>query len=92
MRRVCAVLILQLLLAAPAARPAQDESRGRAGLPEWEDPRVFGAGKEPAHAALVPYPTESAARLSRGADSPFVRTLNGRWRFHWSPTPAGRPR
>ncbi len=31
------------------------------GAPDWENPRVFGINKEPAHATLVPYPTESAA-------------------------------
>jgi beta-galactosidase len=91
MRTLCAALILQLLLAAPAARPAQDASRTRAGLPEWEDPHVLAVNREPAHATFASYPTEAAARRASDAASPFARLLGGRWKFHWSPTPAGRP-
>ena len=97
MRRLYAVLILQLLL---VARPAQDDSRGRAGLPEWEDPRVFGVNREPAHATFVPYPDEAAAQrgalafapgATRVEGSPFVRSLNGMWKFHWVKEPSARP-
>ncbi|MCA1614301.1 MAG: DUF4981 domain-containing protein [Acidobacteria bacterium] len=100
MRRFHAVLILQLLLAASIVCPAQDESRARAGLPEWEDPRVFGVGREPAHSTFVPYPDEAAARqgalafapgAARAPSSPYVRSLNGRWKFHWVKEPSLRP-
>ncbi|HEV3471175.1 MAG TPA: glycoside hydrolase family 2 TIM barrel-domain containing protein [Pyrinomonadaceae bacterium] len=100
MRRLCAVLILQLLLAAQPARPAQEEARGRAGPPEWEDPRVFGVNREPPHATLVPYPDEPAARRGalafapgapRSEGSPFVLSLNGVWKFHWVKEPSSRP-
>ncbi|HEY9285413.1 MAG TPA: glycoside hydrolase family 2 TIM barrel-domain containing protein, partial [Pyrinomonadaceae bacterium] len=99
MRRLSAALILQLLLAAPAAPGAQDESRA-AAAPEWEDPRVFAVNREPAHSTFVPYPDESAARRGalafapgapRAPVSPFVRSLNGAWKFHWVKEPSARP-
>jgi len=58
---------------------------------EWLDPAVFAVGKEPAHATLVPFPDEAAALNSESKGSPFVRTLDGLWKFHWTKTPAGRP-
>jgi len=100
MRRVCAALILQLLLAAPAAHLAQGESGARAALPEWEDPRVFGVNKEPPHATLVPYADEASARrgalayapgAARVEGSPYVRSLGGMWKFHWVKEPSQRP-
>ena len=58
--------------------------------PDWENPRVFGINKEPAHATLSPYPDEASALRASG--SPFVHTLNGSWKFHWASKPDERPR
>ena len=59
-----------------------------AAIPDWENPRITGINKEPAHATLIPYAdAESAARCDRSA-SPFRRSLNGTWRFHVDPNPA----
>ncbi|HEX8336927.1 MAG TPA: glycoside hydrolase family 2 TIM barrel-domain containing protein, partial [Pyrinomonadaceae bacterium] len=68
--------------------------------PDWENPRVFGINKEPARATFVPYPDEAAARrgvmaYAPGAapapGSPFVVSLNGRWKFNWVKEPSARP-
>ncbi|HEX7317262.1 MAG TPA: glycoside hydrolase family 2 TIM barrel-domain containing protein [Pyrinomonadaceae bacterium] len=92
-RFVAAVI---LLLACASARTQARQ----AALPDWEDPRVIGINKEPAHATLVPYADEASAR--RGAmayapgaapapGSPFVKSLNGAWKFNWVKEPAARP-
>ena len=47
--------------------------------PEWEDEAVFQVNREPARAALLP--TAEGSTFS----------LNGKWRFHFSNTPAERP-
>ncbi|HEY0379788.1 MAG TPA: glycoside hydrolase family 2 TIM barrel-domain containing protein [Pyrinomonadaceae bacterium] len=69
-------------------------------LPEWEDPRVFAVNREPAHATLVPYPDEPSARrgalafvpkAARAEGSPFVRSLDGAWKFNWVKEPSKRP-
>ncbi|HEX8920898.1 MAG TPA: glycoside hydrolase family 2 TIM barrel-domain containing protein, partial [Pyrinomonadaceae bacterium] len=60
-------------------------------LPEWENPRVFGVNKEPAHATLFPYASEETALERDHQKSAFVRSLNGAWKFHWVRTPTERP-
>src|SRR5215210_906451 len=93
MRRFFAAAIL-LLIPLTVARARQ------ADPPDWENPRVFGINKEPAHATFVPYADESSAR--RGAlayapgaapapGSPFVQSLNGMWKFNWVKEPSARP-
>ncbi|HEX8474500.1 MAG TPA: glycoside hydrolase family 2 TIM barrel-domain containing protein [Pyrinomonadaceae bacterium] len=62
-----------------------------ATLAEWENPRVFSVNKEPAHATLVPYRSEEAALDHTRTRSPFVRSLDGLWKFHWVKNPAERP-
>jgi beta-galactosidase/beta-glucuronidase len=55
--------------------------------PDWCTPEIFGRNKEPAHATLVPYADGDAALLAYAgltldrAASPFVRSLDGEWRF-----------
>ena len=47
---------------------------------EWEDPRCFGVGKEPAHATLFGCESrELALGAGRTASSRFL-SLNGTWR------------
>lgn len=82
-----------VLLLACASVQAQD-------VPDWENPRVFNLNKEPAHATFVPYADEASARrgvlaYAPGAapapGSPFVISLNGRWKFNWVKEPSARP-
>lgn len=60
---------------------------------DWENPSVIGINKEPAHASMVPYPSEQGALRGEREASPYVRMLNDplgaekTWRFHWSPNP-----
>lgn len=93
MRRFAAAVIL--LLCSVAASQAR-----QADVPEWENPRVFGVNKEPARATFIPYADEATARrgvlaYAPGAPpapaSPFVRSLNGMWKFHWVKEPSLRP-
>ena len=48
-------------------------------VPEWENEAIFQVNREPARAALMPTAPNS------------VLSLNGKWRFHFSYTPAERP-
>jgi beta-galactosidase len=94
MRRFVAAVILTLTCSLVPSQARQ------ADPPDWENPRVFGIGREPMHATFVPYPDEAAAR--RGAlaftpgapaapGSPFVQSLNGMWKFNWVKEPSARP-
>ena len=95
MTRVAAGLLILIFALVALSR------QGREGEPhEWENPRVFGINKEPAHATFVPYADEAAARrgvlayapgAARVEGSPFVLSLNGTWKFNWVKEPSVRP-
>lgn len=58
---------------------------------DWENPKVFGINKEPAHATLMVFPDRNSALNSSTTMSPFYHSLNGDWKFHWVNKPADRP-
>ena len=52
-------------------------------VPDWENPRVVGINKEEYHSTLT---------LPSGKSScEEIVSLNGRWKFYWSPDPQSRP-
>ncbi|WP_058302275.1 glycoside hydrolase family 2 TIM barrel-domain containing protein [Gorillibacterium timonense] len=62
------------------------------GYPEWNNnPDIFQIGRMDAHAFFLPYPTEEEARKNDRAATPFVHSLNGDWKFHFSENPDSRP-
>jgi beta-galactosidase len=94
MRRFVAAIILLLACSSVPSQARQ------ADTPDWENPRVFNVNKEPAHATFVPYADEATARrgvlaFAPGAapapGSPFVKSLNGMWKFNWVKEPSARP-
>jgi len=74
--------VVPLLLASGAA--GQE-------VPDWENLEVLSIGREAPHAFVVPYPDADKAATLDPAESPWYRTLNGQWGFHWSPRPEVRP-
>jgi beta-galactosidase len=58
-------------------------------LPDWENPLVVERNKEPGRATFTSYPT--AEEALEGGQSPFYKSLNGTWKFHFSKNPAERP-
>jgi beta-galactosidase len=66
-------------------------------VPDWCNPLVAGRNKEAPHATLVPFADVESARAALEEAvidwerSPFMRRLDGEWRFHWSPNPAAAP-
>ncbi|MEV7379145.1 glycoside hydrolase family 2 TIM barrel-domain containing protein [Streptomyces lydicus] len=60
---------------------------------EWNaQPTVFQVNREAARARLIPYPDTGAALAGDLGRTPYFRSLNGSWRFHWSKNPDERPR
>jgi beta-galactosidase len=47
----------------------------------WTRPDLFGVGRLEARPPLVPFPDVAAARSGVRSDSPWFRSLDGRWRF-----------
>jgi len=62
------------------------------GNNDWENPTVFQINREPARAAFLPYADESSAIADDYTRSPWFLTLDGAWKFTWSPTPDQRPK
>ncbi|MBX3433673.1 MAG: discoidin domain-containing protein [Pirellulales bacterium] len=60
--------------------------------PPIEDESVLGIHKRAAHAVLMPYASRAEALCATRAASSLARSLNGNWRFHWSPRPEQRPK
>jgi beta-galactosidase/beta-glucuronidase len=58
---------------------------------DWENPRLVGRNKEPAHVPLVPYTDEQTALTGDRSASPFLKSLNGEWKFDWAPNPEAAP-
>jgi len=59
---------------------------------EWDDLNVIQVNTEAPHAAMMTYPTESAALKGDRGQSPWFKLLNGDWKFQWSKNPASRPK
>jgi beta-galactosidase len=74
------------VMGAPLALRAETGSP-----PDWENPAVFRHNKQAPRAAKIPFPTERAALASAADKNPWRQSLNGEWRLHWSPAPAGAP-
>ncbi|HTJ00206.1 MAG TPA: glycoside hydrolase family 2 TIM barrel-domain containing protein [Dongiaceae bacterium] len=64
--------------------------------PEWANPEVTGINNEPPHASLIICPNARTARRIQMVDnaervkSPFYRSLNGLWKYHYAPNHTGR--
>lgn len=65
-------------------------STAPAAVPDWQNPRALHEGTEPPAATMVVFSDAETARSGDAAKSPFVRSLNGDWKYHWSATPKER--
>lgn len=79
------------VLVMTAAAPAEDAPRN-----DWENEAVFDRNKLAPRATFYRFDTaEAALQATRDnfgrADSPYVKLLNGDWRFNWVRTPEERP-
>ncbi|MCJ7648137.1 MAG: hypothetical protein MUP85_05960, partial [Candidatus Lokiarchaeota archaeon] len=56
---------------------------------DWENSRMFGRNKEPAHNTLIPHAKIDDAL--KGIESSYYKSLNGFWKFNWVTKPSDRP-
>jgi beta-galactosidase len=74
--------MLGTLLATPTAALAQ--------FKDWENPKLTGINNQPPHATFVVCPDVKTAQSiglsinSERVKSPFYRSLNGTWKYHYS--------
>jgi len=86
--RHCLLTVLVLSIALTTLARGNDEGKDDRHTAttidrhEWEDEGVLQRNREPARAAFVPYRHKAGDRQM---------TLDGLWRFHWTPTPDGQP-
>ncbi|EMI58140.1 glycoside hydrolase family 2 TIM barrel-domain containing protein [Rhodopirellula sallentina] len=59
---------------------------------DWENEQVIGTNKQPPRATSLPYPDRQSAISATREASPYFQSLNGDWKFHWSPNPSERPK
>ncbi|MCU4177226.1 glycoside hydrolase family 2 TIM barrel-domain containing protein [Carboxylicivirga sp. N1Y90] len=62
------------------------------GKHDWENTEVFSVNKEPAHATFIPFDEVSDKPFRDKFESPFVKSLNGTWKFNFVKKPADRPK
>ena len=78
------IVVLILSFSSPA--------KAQSTVNDWENPKMFGQNKEPAHCTLIPYEDHKQSLRDKPERSPFYLSLNGTWKFHWAPKPADRPK
>ena len=66
-------------------------SSAAAQQPEWQSQHAIGLNKIAPHAYVWPYAAEEQVRNGAHEQSPWYRSLNGLWKFHWTKNPDLRP-
>jgi beta-galactosidase len=82
----CAIAILSVLVLFSATlQTLLAESH------DWEDQSVIGINKEPLRSTSQPFADRAAALRADATKSAYYLSLNGDWKFRWSPDPRSRP-
>jgi len=80
------------LLTWSATASAQFTKNWPADEPKpWEDPQIVSINRLPAHATMYPFPDLQGALTGGKAESPWISSLNGTWRFHLAKNLAEAP-
>ncbi|MBN1457368.1 MAG: DUF4981 domain-containing protein, partial [Sedimentisphaerales bacterium] len=58
---------------------------------DWENETIFRINKEAAHSTIIPCESLNKATKGEEEKSAYYKSLNGKWKFNWSPDPASRP-
>ncbi len=83
-------LLTTACILAPFPALAADEPQVHAvqvdpARPDWENPAVFAIGKLPARATAFPFESRELAQAGRRDRSARFVSLNGQWKFSFSP-------
>ena len=65
--------------------------RAKENAPEWQNELVNYVNVEPARTYAMPLSSEKAAFTEDLPETPYVKSLNGTWRYNWCGTPDRRP-
>lgn len=83
MKNIVRIIVVASLAAIAGLLPAAAD--------EWENPGVFAEGRLAPRATAYPYATIEQALENNPAASPYVLSLNGKWKFNFSPNPSVSP-
>ena len=67
------------------------KDRERVSERPWEMPELTAINRLPMRATLFPYHTAASARRANPTKSPWVKQLNGKWKFKLYPKPEAVP-
>ncbi|NJD11524.1 MAG: DUF4981 domain-containing protein [Gemmatimonadetes bacterium] len=85
-------LAAALVLAVASGASAQFTTSWPADQPRpWESEQIVQLDRLPAHATLYPFPDAAGALEGGKAESPWIASLNGTWKFHLAPNIAAAP-
>ena len=59
--------------------------------PEWNNELISDVNREKACQIAIPFTNEQQATKLSIEESPYYKTLNGTWKFHWVADPKDRP-
>ncbi|TWU42973.1 Beta-galactosidase [Novipirellula aureliae] len=79
------ILFATIFLATSVSSTAKAEPN------DWENEQVVGMNKLDPRATSLPYPDRASALESTFGSSPYAKSLNGDWKFHWVKQPSDRP-
>jgi len=86
MRIIITLLIIQSLFFLKAQEINSTKTN------DWENQKVIGINKLPAHCTLMPFADTKTAIENNKNKSPYYQSLNGIWKFNWVRKPADRPK
>lgn len=58
---------------------------------DWENPGLTSVNTEKPHVTMIPFANESQALKNNRAESPFYKSLNGKWKFNFAGNPELAP-
>jgi len=79
--KLLCVLCFLLLLSGNRLRAA----------PDWENEQILHINTESPRSTFIPFATVKQALNGSFTNSPYYLSLNGDWKFNWSPKPELRP-
>ncbi len=86
MKKIYTILFLSILSVFAAA----SENKTRTHIPEWQNEKVPSVGREYPRTSFVNH-TEANSTLSDFNNSPFILSLNGKWKFEWMTPVESKP-
>lgn len=79
-------ILFSLLILLPALAISQE-------IPvELEDPQIVSVNTMDPHAWFIPFPDTRSMIGKTNMESPWIKSLNGLWKFRWSENPYARPK